>query len=186
MMPFPRVERPTGLLALFGGFCLAAVLLSGCSNAPDDVPSGEENSGGSAGAHGDDSAEAGQESSGQSAAVATVSVDGRSFDFELRMCSVTGDGEVLLSGLGGEAGSEVPSHLDGDATPLDGDTYGEFRIDIGSDGPFQSSDVFISLGNSLGGSYALSEVGDGYLVTASAWNENGADLGSGTLQFTCE
>lgn len=49
-------------------------------------------------------------------------------------------GEALVSGLGSEIGSDVSSHLDGDSVNSD---KGEFRIDIGADGPFQSTDDFL-------------------------------------------
>lgn len=121
-------------------------------------------------------------STANSRGTATFSVDGRTFDFDLSMCSVYEDGEALISGLGSEVGSDVPSHLDGDSVTF---ADGEFRVDIGADGPFQSSDDFLSIGSSLGGAFSLVEDGNGYLVTGQAWSGANLELGTGTMQFQC-
>lgn len=120
-----------------------------------------------------------------SGAVAELRVDGRTFTFELTVCAVGPDGETVVGGPGAEAGTGVASYLDGDAVPLDGDLYGEFRVDVGAEGPFSSTDDVVALGSPLGGSISLDDDGDGHLVTASAWDADGADLGEGTLRFTC-
>ncbi len=183
-----RSSRPFVFSALFGGACALALALAGCSagagpagseqgteNSIADVPDKQEvpvSDGGSA-THG-------------AAGAATVSVSGRNFDFELSLCTVYDSGDVLLGGLGGELGSNVSSYLDGDATPYGNDVSAEFRLDIGADGPFQSTDTFIALGNSIGGTYALSGSNGDYVITADAWDQSGANLGSGTITFTCD
>lgn len=178
----------SGLRALIGCACAAALVLTGCSSggANGDPQPGADSSSTASDQPRNDSSGTKTSSSQPSATSAIVSVDGRTFEFDLRTCSVYHDGEVLLAGPGREVGTQVPSHLDGDVSRFGDDTHGEFRIDIGADGPFQSKDVFISLGNSLGGRYSLSEAGDGYLVTASAWDHNGTDLGTAQLRFTCD
>ncbi|GAA3212929.1 hypothetical protein [Microbacterium terregens] len=116
---------------------------------------------------------------------ATFSAGGRDFTIDLAVCSVYEAGDVLLGGPANEVGTDATGYLDGDSTVLDSQAYGEFRIDIGADGPLQSTDDFLALGNSLGGAFALSDDGAGYLITASAWNAQGDDLGEATLAFTC-
>lgn len=80
-----------------------------------------------------------------------------------------------LAGIGGERGSLVPSHLDGGLMGMDATVTGEFRIDIGT------SDAFTSTGENL----AVSGDGDEFVVTANAWDDQGTDLGTATMRFTC-
>lgn len=98
------------------------------------------------------------------------------------MCSVYEGGEALLSGHGSEVGSDVASHLDGDSVTFED---GEFRIDIGAEGPFESTDDFLAIGSSLGGDFSLAEEGSGYTVMGQAWSGSSTDLGVGTIQFSC-
>ncbi len=182
------MHRKNGLsvrrLAIVGGVCVVALLAAGCSSADtaDESPSSVVDQDGTAST---DPADAAQGSSVEPSGTAKVVVDGRTFDFELTTCLVTEDGEVQLSGPGTEAGSDVGSYFDGEATELGDDSFSEYRIEIGAGGPFESADSFIAVGNSNGGSYALSGGPDSYLVTASAWNENGDDLSEGTVEYEC-
>lgn len=158
------------------------LVLTGCASAeaddgleaPADVPAGA--------AEDDLDAEPADDASRGSA---TFTVGGREFTVQLRMCAVYDDEDVLLSGPATEAGSGQVGYLDGDATMLGAEPYGEFRIDIGADAPMQSTDDFLSMGNSSGDTFTFESDGDGYVITASAWNANGDDLGLGTLAFTC-
>lgn len=120
------------------------------------------------------------------AGTATAVIDGREFTFRLSGCTIYEQSEVELSGPGAEVGSDTPSHLDGGAMQMDSDAIGEFRIDIGSDGPFDSSDEFLSLGAPSGGDFTVVADGDGHLATGNSWDSDGTDLGTGTLRFTCE
>lgn len=172
-----------GVATAIAGVAIAT-LLAGCASDPvapqpedpvvdttgDESPNEEPGSGGSS------------ESASDANGVASVEIDGRTFEFDLRMCSVYPSGEALISGLGSEVGSDVPSHLDGDSVTFED---GEFRIDIGADGPFQSTDDFLSIGSSLGGSFSITEDGSGYIAEGQAWNTSGEDLGIGTMRFTC-
>lgn len=187
------MRRLTGLrTAVIGGTALV-MLLTGCAGAaeapapPPAEPAAQGDADGAANETGDSANGASDDAApddaaGAAASSATVTIDGREFTFELQTCSVYDSGEALLSGLGGETGAGVPSYLDGDSTSF---SDGEFRIDIGADGPFQSSDDFLSIGSSLGGAFALEETGDGYVVTGHAWGGDELDLGTGTIHFTC-
>lgn len=166
-----------------GGFAIAALLLGGCASESSGASSATVTDSTSsestdAQVHGPRSSDAITDSRG----IATVSIDGRTFEFDLRMCSVYDGGEALVSGPGSEVGSDVASHLDGDSVTFED---GEFRIDIGADGPFQSTDEFLSIGSSLGGSFLLADDGSGYVVTGHAWDRSGTDLGVGTMRFNC-
>lgn len=172
-------KRTSRLLTAIGGVAIA-VLLVGCASEsstspePDEATSSKTTDEQAGGPNSSDEAD--------SQGVATVSIDGRTFEFDLRMCSVYEGGEALVSGLGSEVGSDVSSHLDGDSVNSDD---GEFRIDIGADGPFQSTDDFLAIGSSLGGSFSLAEEGSGYVVTGQAWSGSSTDLGTGIMEFTC-
>lgn len=168
-------------IATVVGSVAIASLLGGCASGSPSPPSetngtSSENLGEQAGSQSAPDAATG------ASGVATVSVDGRMFEFELSMCSVYEGGEALISGLGSEVGSEVPSYLDGDSVSFE---HGEFRVDIGADGPFQSSDDFLAIGSSLGGNFSVAEDGRGYIVTGQAWSGSNIDLGIGTVQFSC-
>lgn len=170
------------LLTAIGGVVIA-LLLGGCASgtaAPpvDTAPDATSNKS----ADEQIDAPSDSDSTANAQGAATVSIDGRTFEFDLRMCSVYEGGEALISGLGSEVGSDVPSHLDGDSVTFED---GEFRIDIGAEGPFESSDDFLAIGSSLGGAFSLAEDGDGYLVTGQAWSPSSLELGTGTLQFRC-
>lgn len=112
-----------------------------------------------------------------------MSLDGREFSFDLQFCSVNEQNEtqVMLSGPGAESGSDVPGYLDGEASA----PSGGFRVNIGTDKKFQSTDDFVEIGTDQGGTMSLEQDGEGYLITANAWNDQGEDLGTGTLSFTC-
>lgn len=126
-------------------------------------------------------------SSGGDAAneTATFSVDGRTFSVTLASCMSTPDGDVLLHGAASELGSDVTGYFDGDITPYQDGVVGEFRLDIGSTGQFESSETFIAMGDSLGGEVLITPDGDGFIATAPSWSEQGTDLGQATLQFGC-
>lgn len=157
---------------------IALLLLTGCATGAEspnvssaaDLPQPSGGGGGTASA---------------SVGTATATIGARTFAFELSGCTVYDGREVELSGLGGEVGTDVPSYLDGGAMEMDSTALGEFRIDIGSDGPFQSSDEFIALGAPTGGNFSIVKEGTGYLATGPAWDNNGTALGAGTLHFTC-
>lgn len=115
---------------------------------------------------------------------ATLSVAGREFSFDLAVCGVH-DGEVVVGGPGTETGAGGPAYLDGDTVMLDGAVYGEFRVEIGTDQPFDSTDDFIALGNSAGGDLSLTDDGADHRAVGSAWAADGGSLGEGTLLFSC-
>lgn len=178
-MPSPTFHpwRPAGAALLIAS---AALLLGGCAVAvPGAEPPREE-----AGAASPPSVPEGDSAPG-AAGSAKLAVDGREFDVELRLCTVTDDGELLLSGRATETGAGVSGHLDGDASGFPATSHGEFRLDIGADGPFQSSDQFIAWGTAFGGTMSLTEEGDGYVLSAPAWNQDGAELGAGVVRFRC-
>lgn len=159
-------------LAIAGLVLLAATALTGCG--------GETNS-----STGDnDGSTSPGDSTGNSQGSATMSLDDREFSFDLQFCSVVeqDDIEIMLHGPGTEADSDIPGYLDGASESLDG----SFRVDIGTDKKFQSMDDFIELGTVQGGPMSIESVGKGYLITANAWNDQGDDLGTGTLRFSCD
>lgn len=118
-----------------------------------------------------------------SGSTATFSVDGRSFTVELASCVGSG-GDMVLHGPAVENGTGVTGYFGGDITPFDGGFTGEFRIDIGASGQFESSDEFVAMGDAFG-ELEMSPAGDGWIATGPAWSDDGTDLGSGTVEFTC-
>lgn len=126
-----------------------------------------------------------QETDDAATSTAIAVIDGREFSFELTGCTVYQDSEVEISGPGAEVDSDTSSYLDGGAVQIDTDAIGEFRIDIGATGPFQSSEEFLALGAPTGGDFSVVADGDGYVATGNTWDSNGTDLGTGTLHFTC-
>lgn len=167
------------LTTLFSGPVLLALFLSGCSTGPEggaDPATAAQDSA--------QETDASDQSSGDTQGEATFSAGGREFTVALTTCGVHGE-EVVLSGHATEVGGDATGFLDGDLTTLDSQSYGEFRIDIGADGPFQSTDDFIALGDPTGGDLSFSEEAHGYVITADAWNTEGDDLGAGSLIFTC-
>ncbi|MGB3375313.1 MAG: hypothetical protein WBA87_09255 [Microbacterium sp.] len=176
------LHRPRGgLVAVLIG-CAAATLLvlSACSSGPE-----VSRTPGQASAEQPASPQDDPQDAKTDAGTVTASIDGRQFTFTLTSCIMYQDSEVELSGPGGEAGSEVPSHLDGGLMQMDADVLGEFRISIGTDQAFDSTDEFLAIGAPTGGDLSVVEEGDGHLVTARTWNDQGTDLGTGTLHFTC-
>ncbi|MGM7672022.1 hypothetical protein [Microbacterium sp. A93] len=170
----------------FGGSLLAVLLLSACSSAPQpaDLPETtilEEPAEQSASP--DDEEVSDETYAGH----ATALIAGREFTFQLDLCVMYNEEEVELRGLGGEIDSDVPSFLDGGAMRMDSDPLGEFRIDLGADGPFQSSDEFLSLGAPTGGDITFTVVKEGneFVATGKTWGNTGVDHGTGTLRFVC-
>jgi hypothetical protein len=157
---------------------IALLLLTGCAT-------GTETSSGSPAAEQPQPSGGGDGAAGASAGTATATIGAREFSFELSGCTMYEGREVELSGLGGEVGTDVPSYLDGGAMQMDSTPLGEFRINIGADRPFQSSDDFIAFGAPTGGNFTVVKEGAGYLATGPAWDDNGTSLGTGTLHFTC-
>lgn len=117
---------------------------------------------------------------------AALSVDGREFSVTLTMCTAQEGGDILLSGPAQEKGTDVTGHFDGDASDAGGELDGEFRVDIGATGPYQSTDEFVAFGTSIGGTLTLSKQADDYVLTGSAWNAQGQSLGDGVLTFRCD
>ncbi|MFB8386960.1 hypothetical protein ACFC3F_07455 [Microbacterium sp. NPDC055910] len=182
----PRASgRMRGLTALLAGAAASLLMLSGCAGNAE----GETESSDAAAAPQSDTAPAdqdpGQESESTDAGTATVSMGGREFSFTLTLCGVYQDSEVELAGPGGEAGSDQPSFLDGGLMQMDADVLGEFRIHIGTDRPFDSTDEFVALGASTGDGLTVVREGDGYVATGNSWDDQGTDLGTGTVRFTC-
>lgn len=172
--------------AVFGGLLALTLLISGCSTSTQqegETPSATLET--QSEAPGSSDAPGKKDARDLSNGSATVAVGGREFTFQLRSCFVYEEREGNLNGPGGETGSDVPSYIDGDFMETGDDAYGEFRINIGSDGQFQSSDEFISLGSSAGGVLSIVKDGGGYLASGTTWDQNGEDLGAGTLRFTC-
>ena len=125
---------------------------------------------------------------GWAAGAATFTVGDRVFTVELTLCGMYGDGddaEVVLAGPASENGGDATGFLEGDLLPAGSELNAEFRIDIGADGPRQSTDEFLALGLASGSPVTFSEEGGGYVVRSGAWNENGEDLGEGSLAFSC-
>ena len=119
------------------------------------------------------------------AATASATIGGREFTFELDGCLVYDGRETEIDGLGRETGSTTPSYLDGGSTQMGAPALGEFRINIGAQGQFESSDDFVALGAIFDEEFSIVPDGDGYLVSGRAWDSNATDLGPGTLRFTC-
>ncbi|MGB3414483.1 MAG: hypothetical protein WBA28_07165, partial [Microbacteriaceae bacterium] len=114
--------------------------------------------------------------------VATVKVNGRSFEFQLAFCSMSGE-DLLLHGPGKETGKDMPIYLEGDMTAKD---RGEIRFDFGATGKFQSKDEFYVIGAPEPGSTSLVADGDGYLITGAARDGQGNSLGQGEIRFSCK
>lgn len=187
-------RQRTKTCMMVGGIALLALLLSGCSPTSATGP-GETDAGSAASESGakppaqsgnDDAADDDADAGGAAAGAATFSVGGREFAVELSTCSVYDDGaEVLLSGRATEVGGDATGFLDGDLTTLDEQAYGEFRIDLGASGPFESMDEFISMGDPTGGDISFEAAGANHVISAKAWNHNGDDLGKASIAFTC-
>lgn len=115
---------------------------------------------------------------------ALLEVAGRTFTFELRSCMVASDGEILLHGPGVENGSDVHGYFDGDVSVSSVGLSGEFRVDIGADSQFDSSDEFVAMGG-MGEELEITEDGDDYSVVAPAWDQDGTGLGPALVRFRC-
>lgn len=194
--------RTTSPIAAAAALLLAA-LLAGCSTiaqTPDEGPDAEgavapeveateespdDLEDGGFGAD-DESAEddAADDSAASGEIAATVTVDGREFTIELSTCMIY-EHDVMLSGVATETGGDAVGYLDGDATASGEGISAEFRIDIGATGPFDSMDEFISIGNTAGSEYDMTEDDGDFVITASAWDDQGTDLGVGTIEFRC-
>lgn len=188
-----------------GGIAVLTLLLGGCAadatDAPPDSVGGSDSEPAEAGTPESESPESEPASTSDSPATtdqsepagadasageATFSIGGREFVVELTTCGVYENGEeVVLGGHAKEVGGAAAGFLDGDLTTLDSQAYGEFRLDIGAGGPFESSDEFLALGDSTGGNLAFSQESDGNVIVANGWNEAGEDLGEGSLAFMC-
>lgn len=167
----------------WAAFAAACLLLSGCTGGGESAPG---TTGSEPPAASSDAKASAPPAGDASAGEATLSIGGREFTVELTTCGVyDGGGEVVLSGHAVEVGGAVSGFFDGDLTTLDSRVYGEFRLDIGATGPFESSDEFLALGDPVGGEIAFSEEAHGNVITAKAWNEEGDDLGEGSLTFVC-
>lgn len=169
------------LAAVTGTAAALALVLSGCASGSQNAVVPEQRDDGTAVEVPDQP----QQDTAATQGEATFSAGGRTFTVELSMCAVYDEGDVLLSGPAREVGTDVTGYLDGDVTMLDSEAYAEFRIDVGADAALQSTDEFLALGNSLGGSFAISEQVGGYEIRADAWNASGDDLGEGSLAFSC-
>lgn len=175
--------RAVSLVAFAGASLVAALLLSGCAGSGQTAQGNDDT------APVEQSESSADEQQPDDAAVgtATAIIDGREFSFELTGCTLYQESELEISGPGSELGSDTPSYLDGGAMQLDSDPLGEFRIDIGADGPFQSSDDYLAFGAPTGGGdLTVVADGEGFLATGKSWSSDAADLGTGTLHFTCE
>lgn len=176
-----KVHRRGTLTAVASSSLAVILLLGGCSGTAER-PAQDSNTATT-------EQPAPSESGGVEAAVdagsATASIDGREFTFMLSNCMMYEGEEVELSGAGGETGADAPSYLDGGLMQMDADVTGEFRISIGTDQPFDSTNEFLALGAPTGEGLTVVKDGDGYLATGNAWNDQGADLGTGTLRFAC-
>lgn len=161
---------------------LVAVGLSGCAGG--DKPDGDTTRSPQSGAAAKTNMGAGADGN-QSQGDATFSVGEREFAVELTHCSVYPEGDMLLSGPARESGTDITGYFDGDVFMLDSAPYGEFRVDIGADGPLQSTDDFLALGNITGEELTISETGSGYSITGGTWNSTGDSLGEGNLAFNC-
>lgn len=163
-----------------GAFALAtALLLTGCADAVEAPQNAAPDTAG-APAAGDD-----EQQPAADAGSVQVSVDGREFAFTIKSCARYQDSEMEVSGPGGETTSDVPSYFDGGLMEMDSTPSGEFRINIGTDQPFDSTDDFLSIGDSAGGGVSVDRDGDDYVVTAASWDAQGSDLGQGTVRITC-
>lgn len=175
-----RLNRRAGVHVTTWAFALAtALMLTGCANELEAPQNPAPDTAGAPAASQDEQPPAADAGSVQ------VSVDGREFTFTIKSCARYQDSEIEVSGPGGEAGSDVPSYFDGGLMEMDSTPRGEFRIDIGTDQPFDSTDDFLSIGDSTGGAISVDNDGDDYVVTAASWDAQGTDLGQGTVRITC-
>lgn len=142
----------------------AGGLLSGCGGDEEKAPAPATSAGGGAAAGG---------------AEGTVEIGERVLTFTTDVCMADGEG-ALVSGPGQDAGG-TPVYVDLDSTASDS---GEIRIDLGTDQKFSSSDEALR-GGDMTGDFALEMDGDDIRVTAGFIEEDGSDLGPGTLAVTC-
>ena len=180
--PFARRTsrwRPSSL----GASIVLVLMVVGCAAQPGAQPPPSQPSSAPEGGAVDDASAAPADGS---AGTATFTVDGRAFTVDLTLCGVYGDGpEIALAGAASEDGGDALGHFEGDLVPFGSELNGEFRIDISPDGQARSSDEFLALGYASGVPVTLSEEDDGYVIRSGAWNENGEDLGEGSVQFAC-
>lgn len=173
------------LLALVGALATTALLLTGCA-ATSSPGKGSSTSQGTPSAAPNGHDEAPAEAATGSAGTATFTVGDRVFTVELTLCGIYADAtEIVLAGHATESSGGPSGFLEGDLLPFGDEINGEFRIDIGADGPTQSADEFLALGYASGTPVTLEQDGSGYIIRSGAWNENGEDLGAGTLAFAC-
>ncbi len=185
LLPRKRFGAPAAVL---GGAAALALLLGGCTDeaAPEAADSDQSSTEQSDASDASSESDASEQSAGDSRGEATFSAGDREFTVELTTCGVYDDGgEIVLSGHATEVGGDATGFLDGDLTTLDSQSYGEFRIDIGASGPFESTDEFLALGDPTGGGIAYSEEAHGHVIIAKAWNQDGDDLGEASLIFVC-
>jgi len=104
---------------------------------------------------------------------------------ELEFCALTESESALFHGTAyDDSGNEV-GYLDGDFGILDGDAFGEARIDFGATGQFESTDEFVALGDSAS-NIVVSDFSDtSWLIIGGAWDQNGTNVGSTMLHVTC-
>lgn len=172
--------RPAGY-ALAAVAVLCSVALSGCASDTGIEPSGDSSQ--PQAEQATDPAPIANEDGSQGEA--TLVVGGREFNIDLTLCSVYADGDILLSGPAQEVGGATTGYFDGDVTSLDSLVHGEFRVDLGADGKFQSTDDFLAIGDTIGGQLSMSEAAGTHTITAQTWNAQGDELGEGSLVFRC-
>lgn len=181
---------------------LVAALLGGCSDtsAADEsesqttevdevdspeVDSPEEDAAEEGDASEDDAAEEGADAAEQDGGAtaeqgeAVMRVDSREFAFTLTLCTVGGE-DILIEGAGQDE-EGTPGWLSGD---LVGD-YGEFRIDVGTDQPFDSMDEIYVIGSALGDGLVHTETDGTHTIAGQGWGGSGLDVGPAEVVFTC-
>lgn len=177
--------RSLSRLALLGGAFLVAGFVMSCAAAPEanETPTPVQETA-------EESAVGSEETqaspSNGSAGTATFTAGERVFTVELTFCGVYEQGtEILLAGIANEINGDAQGFLEGGLLPAGSALNGEFRIDIGADGPLQTSEEFLALGSPSGSPVTLSEEPEGYLILSGTWNEHGDSLGGGSLAFSC-
>ncbi|MHA3684757.1 hypothetical protein ACXR2W_10955 [Leucobacter sp. HY1908] len=173
----PRRPRPTRFVAaVFGACALLALGLSGCAPesvtdaAPGDHPETSD------GANTPATYEIG---------TATFAVGDVTFTADLELCSLYDGNDALFGGPVHDDGGEVIGYLDGDFTNSSGELNGEARIDLGATRKLQSTDMFVAMGAPMGPIDVTEFTSDNLALTATAWDDEGADRGTATLSVRC-
>lgn len=169
---------------------LATASLTACASSPEDAASGgsvngtsSESQAGSAPTPDTPTAEPNSETPGGGTAVLTYG--DTTYTAKLQFCALTEGADALLHGPAFDSdGSEV-GYFGADFVNLGDAPHGEARINFGASSKLQSTDEFVTLGDGMGHIVVTDSTDESLIVIGSTWQQDGAELPTGTLKVTC-